>query len=664
LVVRFLWPRDKQGDNLNSNLFVYKYDGNDRLTNRWTPAKGNTAYAYSAVGNLTSVAYPVSVDVSFGWDAMNRCTNMVDAVGTTVYSYDAAGQLLTEDGPFASGTLTNTYANRMRVALALQQPTGYWTNGFSWDPAKRLTNVAMSAGSFSYLYSTTQHRLVTNLGLPNTSVITNGYDANARLLNTFLNNSSGTPLDSYAYVYDPANERTNVTRTDASTVAFKYDPIGQLTVADSSVNTEDRGYFYDPAWNLNRRTNNGVSSTFTVESRNELTNAAGSAITYDFNGNISGHDGAHYIYAYDDENRLAYWIHYQTNSLHPASGDKQTVFVYDGRGRLRQRYEYTMTCPIGGGGGTGADGAQNDQVDPEAQPDSGGTGCDWALDSITEYIYDGNRVIQERNSSNIPQVTYTRGTDLSGTMEGAGGIGGLLARSSGYSSGNWTSHNYYHADGNGNVTYLVNSSQTLAASYRYDPFGNLISSSGSLASANVYRFSSKEFMVNSGMYYYLYRFYDPNLQRWINKDPIDEAERLADGPNLYRFTGNDPETMVDPTGKQASLAHPGGMAIVLDAEALSPAELAAARAAARAAAAAARVACTAGDKGKDKPKGKPREKTKADFNKANQECIEECIGTLPTSNYGASFFLCVRDCLIRTVSQEVGYHRNEKKNSK
>src|SRR5947208_10504955 len=49
---------------------------------------------------------------------------------------------------------------------------------------------------------------------------------------------------------------------------------GQLTIADSSVNTEDRGYFYDAAWNLNRRTNNGVSSTFTVNSLNELTNAA------------------------------------------------------------------------------------------------------------------------------------------------------------------------------------------------------------------------------------------------------------------------------------------------------------------------------------------------------------------------------------------------------
>jgi RHS repeat-associated protein len=132
------------------------------------------------------------------------------------------------------------------------------------------------------------------------------------------------------------------------------------------------------------------------------------------------------------------------------------------------------------------------------------------------------RVIQERDGSNTPVVSYTRGNDLSGMMEGAGGIGGLLARSSGYSGGNWTTHNYYFADGNGNITYMLDSSQTMVASYRYDPFGNTISVSGTLADANIYRFSSKEIHVNSGMYYYGYRFYDPSLQRWINRDPFGE----------------------------------------------------------------------------------------------------------------------------------------------
>jgi len=129
-------------------------------------------------------------------------------------------------------------------------------------------------------------------------------------------------------------------------------------------------------------------------------------------------------------------------------------------------------------------------------------------------------------------------------LERAGGIGGLLARSHGYSGGTWSTHNFYQADGNGNITYMVNSSQSSVAAYKYDPFGNLISSSGSLAGANVYRFSSKEQHANSGMYYYGYRFYDPNLQRWINRDPIEEAG----GINLYAFVQHDPLNFTDSFG--------------------------------------------------------------------------------------------------------------------
>jgi hypothetical protein len=40
-------------------------------------------------------------------------------------------------------------------------------------------------------------------------------------------------------------------------------------------------------------------------------------------------------------------------------------------------------------------------------------------------------IVQERNAGHTPQVQYTRGLELSGTIEGAGGIGGLLMRSHG-----------------------------------------------------------------------------------------------------------------------------------------------------------------------------------------------------------------------------------------
>jgi RHS repeat-associated protein len=123
--------------------------------------------------------------------------------------------------------------------------------------------------------------------------------------------------------------------------------------------------------------------------------------------------------------------------------------------------------------------------------------------------------------------------------------GGMLARSQSYSAGNWLTHHYYHADGNGNITYLVNSSQTLGASYKYNPFGGTISSSGVYAGANRYRFSSKEVNPSNGTYYYGYRWYHSNLQRWLNRDPLEEWDDI----NLYRFNYNSPLNFIDPDGE-------------------------------------------------------------------------------------------------------------------
>jgi YD repeat-containing protein len=252
---------------------------------------------------------------------------------------DAAGQLLTENGPFASDTVTNTYSNRRRIALSLQQPSGTWTNGFGWAGARRLTNVTSAAGAFSYQYISGAQGLVSRIGLPNTAYITNTYDSVARLTATLLNNSGNTTLDSASYGYNVGNQRTASTNAAGAHVSYTYDKIGQLTIADSSTNSEDRGYAYAAAWNLHYLTNNGTPSTFSVDGKNELTNAPGGTLTFDSNGNALSRNGSHDVMVYDDENRLVQWYHYQTGVSSPTDGDLGTDFVYDGLGRLRERLE-------------------------------------------------------------------------------------------------------------------------------------------------------------------------------------------------------------------------------------------------------------------------------------------------------------------------------------
>src|SRR5208282_6617465 len=124
-------------------------------------------------------------------------------------------------------------------------------------------------------------------------------------------------------------------------------------------------------------------------------------------------------------------------------------------------------------------------------------GSAWVQTNEVYYVYDGNLVIQERGNSdinqqgnnvNMPTVSYTRGKDLSGSLDGAGGIGGLLSMTLNTGAGPLSSNSmFYHCDGNGNVTALINPSQAIVAKYLYDALGNVLSMSGTMAMNNLSR---------------------------------------------------------------------------------------------------------------------------------------------------------------------------------
>jgi RHS repeat-associated protein len=79
------------------------------------------------------------------------------------------------------------------------------------------------------------------------------------------------------------------------------------------------------------------------------------------------------------------------------------------------------------------------------------------------------------------------------------------------------------------------------------PFGNIIRSTGDAADDNPFRFSTRYYDQETGLYAYPKRYYDPELGRWLSRDP---AEELG-GDNLYAFVLNDPIGLVDPFGLAA-----------------------------------------------------------------------------------------------------------------
>ena len=188
--------------------------------------------------------------------------------------------------------------------------------------------------------------------------------------------------------------------------------------------------------------------TYLINELNQYTNIT-DGITlepqYDLDGNLTNYNG--WAFTWNGENRL---IAATNTTTHTA-----LAFAYDHMGR---RIRKTVVSG----------------VSPET--------------NTTAFIYDGWNLIAEESVQSVSSVVtnfYTWGLDLSGSLQGAGGIGGLL-------SANINGTNlFYSYDANGNVTALADANGATAAHYEYDPFGNRTLQSGSAATQNPFRFSTK-----------------------------------------------------------------------------------------------------------------------------------------------------------------------------
>ncbi|MDD3662921.1 MAG: RHS repeat-associated core domain-containing protein, partial [Candidatus Pacebacteria bacterium] len=199
------------------------------------------------------------------------------------------------------------------------------------------------------------------------------------------------------------------------------------------------------------------------------------AYQYDANGNLTN-DGR-MAYFWNDKNRLVAVRSAKTGALIQENR-------YDGLGRRRERVEF-----------------------------------DAGVGVTNRYLYQDWMVLAVTDGAGNVLETYTHGADLSGRVGGgAGGIGGILASTQVGGAA------YYHYDLNGNVVSVSGSTQTQLAKYTYGPFGEVLLEDGLFDSR--YQFSTKEYDSTTGLNYYGYRYYSPELGRWISSDPQNEIGSL------------------------------------------------------------------------------------------------------------------------------------------
>jgi RHS repeat-associated protein len=123
--------------------------------------------------------------------------------------------------------------------------------------------------------------------------------------------------------------------------------------------------------------------------------------------------------------------------------------------------------------------------------------------------------------------TTTNMRDISGSLQGAGGVGGLLMAEELDSDGDTIASHYYAADGNGNITLTTSDGGSVKGAFRFST-----------------KYMDHEVETRGGIYYYGYRHYSPELGRWLSRDPIGEEG----GVNLYGMVGNDAVNLWDVLG--------------------------------------------------------------------------------------------------------------------
>ena len=105
------------------------------------------------------------------------------------------------------------------------------------------------------------------------------------------------------------------------------------------------------------------------------------------------------------------------------------------------------------------------------------------------------------------------------------------------------------------IHYIPGFEYESVATYEYDAWGNIVSSSGRLAEINPLRYRGYYYDNETGFYYLQSRYYDPANRRFINADSYASTGQGFVGTNMFAYCNNSPVFLVDSYGNMAGKSH-------------------------------------------------------------------------------------------------------------
>jgi RHS repeat-associated protein len=212
---------------------------------------------------------------------------------------------------------------------------------------------------------------------------------------------------------------------------------------------------------------------------------------------VSAQAGTDQSFTYDDNGNLL------NDGVRSFEWDVENRLISVTKGTHRSEFEYD---PLG----------RRSRI---IEKDQDGQGV-WSISSDKRYLWEGSAIVEEESANGSTlKAFYGQGfVDTDGTAL------------------------FYTEDHLGSVRELVDMSGVVRARYDYDPYGRMTKVMGDRDSLFLY--TGMLWHKQSGLNFAFFRAYDPNLGRWISRDPLQERG----GMNFYAYANNSPVRFIDPSG--------------------------------------------------------------------------------------------------------------------
>jgi len=508
---------------------IYGHDGLGNSTSVQSPDTGTTGFGYDAAGNVTqrtdakgitsTSTYDVlnrrtattyadsSLNVAYGFDEPNsvtgcsssypvgHLTRIVEAAVTTVYCYDAHGNVTQKRQTQGTATDSVSYSYTLADRLASTLTASGTSIQYNRDGAGRISGVTVlppgtsGAGAGNVVTSITYLPFgpIASYTLGSGQTVTRTYDANYALTDVV---SPALNLHFHRDAMGNIDALGNVPGANPALETYHYDPLYRLTGLYDASNNPEETYTYNKTGDRLSKTGAGLATgTYSYQTGTHRLSSMGNASrVYDDNGNTTGSviGGETFGYGYNGRNRM---------TVVQRNGATVSTYTYNALG---QRTAKVATLPV--------------SLNQRFMYDEGSQLVGEYGDSTRDYILLGDLPVA---------VVDTVGTASTISYVHADGLKTPRAV----------------VDGSGNTIWQV--------PYQENGFGEQQPSSASGYILNL-RFPGQYYDAESGLIHNGYRDYESTTGRYIQSDPLGPWG----GPNPYSYTGNSPLDYIDPSGLQ------------------------------------------------------------------------------------------------------------------